>query len=153
MPGLFVLLLLLFLLGGWTLGQHHWLVCGAPAGHTHSSISLDSHSSSQLGLTAGSRCPHQPQTSRPPYLLVDLHSWLPQVLQAQPLHVKHHQRHLDLPAQLLGTVSAYRSENSSSQEILARETWAPLPTFLPSHPLAAHSVFQTDEKHLTFMGG
>lgn len=42
-----------------------------------------------------------PPASFLPYLLVDLHSWLPQVFEAQPLPVEHHQHRLNLPAQLL----------------------------------------------------
>lgn len=44
--------------------------------------------------------PYWPRASCLPYLLVDLHSWLPQVFQAQPLQVKHHQHRLNLPTQL-----------------------------------------------------
>lgn len=47
--------------------------------------------------------PYWPPASRLPHLLVDLDSWLPQVFQAEPLHVKHHQHRLNLPAQLHGT--------------------------------------------------
>lgn len=54
--------------------------------------------------------PYWPRASCLPYLLVDLHSWLPQVLQAQPLQVKHHQHRLDLPAQLRGTEQVHRSD-------------------------------------------
>lgn len=69
----------------------------------------------------------QPGVSCPPHLLVHLHSWLPQVPQAQPLHVKHHQHHLDLSAQLHRTEQGWRSGGSSSQEPLAAETPSPFP--------------------------
>lgn len=65
---------------------------------------------------------HWPRASCLPYLLVDLYSRFPQVLQAEPLHVKHHQHRLNLPAQLHGTAQGYGSHNNSGPEVPARET-------------------------------
>lgn len=65
--------------------------------------------------------PYWPGAGCLPHLLVDLDSWFPQVFQAEPLHVKHHQHRLNLPAQLHGTTQRYKSDNSG-QKVPARET-------------------------------
>lgn len=83
--------------------------------------------------------PYWPRASCLPYLLVDLHSWLPQVLQAQPLQVNHHQYRLDLPAQLRGTKQVRWSDGDAGHRDLGAA-----PTFLPPPPLAARSVCQAD---------
>lgn len=61
----------------------------------------------------------------PPYLLVDLHRWLPQVPQAQPFHIEHHHHPLDLPAQL-----QEQSRHTGYINNSCRGSWPPLSIFL-----------------------